>query len=166
MSIVIVTQNQYILASKIHHIVLNENYDHVDVGYGHNRRSIKELTYNINILYVCDQGGSGYNNATRDELKECNVSIRGKVNAHKVFRDLIRQIREQMPDQLFLDKALEGILSQSLDLIEKDEQIELKAAKEFLDDRSPKKVRRVRKTKGTGKTVLRKTKRSNRSAKK
>ena len=156
MSMVIVTQNQYLLCNKIHHICLNEHVE--NNHYGSVDRYIKELTYNITILYVADSAANnGIGGNHRDELRECTVNIRGKVNAHKVYRDLIRQIRDQMPDQLFLDKAFENIIGYDLEMVEKDEEIELKKVQEQ-NDGVTKKVRRAGKAKRNGQKVLRKSK--------
>ena len=161
MSIVIVTQNQYLIASRIHYINLNESYEYVDIGHGSNRRSVKEFHHNIHIVYTPDHGTPSQSlSSTREDYRECNVTIRGKVNAHRVYRDLIRQIREQMPDQLFLDKALETLLGQELSLIENEEKEELELAKAGSNDRSSKKVRSTRKTKRRSKKVLRRAKSS------
>lgn len=159
MSLVIVTTNQYLIASKIHFVNLNEDSEHIDLGFGEHRKSFKKLTYNIHIVYTAESTGN--TNSTRDEHRECNLTIRGKVNAHRVFRDLIRQIREQTPDQLYLDAALEALLSKELSIVAEEEQQELLAAKEFGNDRSAKKVRGARKAKRRNKKVLRKPKRSN-----
>ena len=155
MSIVIVTQNQYLLASKIHYVNLNETSEVIDLGYGAGRRQVKELLYSIHIVYSPDNVTA---TSSRDDHRECNVAIRGKVNAHRVFRDLIRQIREQTPDQLYLDKALEVLLGKELSLVAEEEEIELKAAKELSGDRISKKVRRTGKKKRRNKKVLRKPK--------
>lgn len=161
MAIVIVTQNQYLIASRIHYINLNESYDYVEVGHGRNRKSIKEFSHSIHIMYTPDSGTPSQSlSSSREDYRECNVSIRGKVNAHRVYRDLIRQIREQMPDQLFLDKALETLLGQELSLIEHEEKEELELAKAGSNDRSSKKVRSTRKTQRRSKKVLRRAKSS------
>lgn len=161
MSIVIVTQNQYLIASRIHYVNLNESYDYVDIGHGSNRRSVKEFSHNIHIVYTPDHGTPSHSlSSTREELRECTVNIRGKLNAHRVYRDLIRQIREQMPDQLFLDKALEALLGQELSLIKDDEREELRLAKAVTSDRSTKKIRSTRKTQRRSKKVLRRAKSS------
>ncbi len=163
MSIVVVTQNQYLVASKIHYVNLNEHYEHIELGYGVKRQSFKEFTHTIHIVYTPDSQ-QAQQSLGRDDHKECSVQIRGKVNAHRIFRDLIRQIREQTPDQLYLDKALEVLLGKELDLLAEDE--ELLEAKEIYRDRSAKKVGGPRKTKRSSEVVLRKSKARNRSLKK
>lgn len=108
---VIVTQNQYVLAAKIHHITMDENIDYVDARNKHGRNvSVKNASYTITIIYVPDNPSNNSSNRN-DESRECTVVLRNAVTAHKIFKDLIEQIREQMPDQLYLDKALERMLA-------------------------------------------------------
>lgn len=157
---VIVTQNQYILASKIHHITMDEQISYDEVRAPNSRYiSVKTKYYQITVIYSPDMSQSQHNNGRHDEIRECSVIIRGAVNAHLVFKNLIQQIREQMPDQLYLDKALENMLA-GVDmtlLAEKDSNDDFKLeVKDAL--RSSKKVHSPRKTKGRGKAILRKSK--------
>lgn len=159
---VIVTQNQYILATKIHHITMDEQFDHKEI-YLHNgrRKTVVEKYYQITVIYTPDQAAQQNNNSSfgsSNDIRECSVILRGAVNAHLVFKNLIQQIREQMPDQLYLDKALENMLA-GMDLNAlKDKDEADKFLMEGLDDRGAKTVRRTRKAKRTNKRVLRKSK--------
>lgn len=154
---VIVTQNQYLLASKIHHITLDEQINYQDIHDERGRsRSIKDVHYVIQIIYAPENVNSNNGQLrSQDEQRECSVTIRSAVNAYKVFKDLIQQIREQMPDQLYLDTALERMISQMdvATLQEKDDRDKEEMATfgikalEKKNDRKPKKVRKPRKTK-------------------
>ena len=154
MSIVIVTKNQYLLASKIHHIILNEGYEYVDVRNSAGRMiGVRENTYTINIIYTPEMTNSQNN---REERHDCNVTMRGKVHAYQVYKDLIQQIREQMPDALFLNKCLENLLSDEDFLkIANSEQEDNRKSIEVMSDRRTKKVRKLRKAKRNNKKVLR-----------
>lgn len=158
MSVVIVTKNQYLLCQRIHHITLNENYDYVDVRNTAGRMiNIRENSYVINIIYTPE---STSHQNSREERHECNVTMRGKVHAYRVYKDLIQQIREQMPDSLFLNKALEHLLSDE-DFLKIEASVlddDLKC-EEVMSDRRPKKIRRARKAKRNSKKVLRRPKR-------
>src|SRR5574343_1343218 len=151
---VIVTQNQYILASKIHHITMDEQFDHKEL-YLHNgkRQTVVEKYFQITVIYTPDNSVQQHQgNARSDEVRECSVILRGSVNAHLVFKNLIQQIREQMPDQLYLDKALENMLA-GVDLpalADKDKDDEFQLEEKHVV-RSPKAIRKPRKTKGRGK---------------
>lgn len=164
---VIVTQNQYILASKINHITMDEQLNHIEVrnkaGHCH---TVMDRYFQITVIYTpeASQTNNAYGNSTGnrgDEIRECAVVIRSAVNAHAVFKNLIQQIREQMPDQLYLDTALERMLTgtdlESLkdqDAKHDEYQLEINHALKP----SPKKVRRPGKAKRASKKVLRRTK--------
>lgn len=163
---VIVTQNQYILASKIHHITMDEQVNYREVVVNSRQNTVKEEYFQITIVYSPqDVSTQNSNHRSSDEMRECSVVIQSKFNAHKVFKDLIEQIREQMPDQLYLDKALERMLG-SLDKEKMADDYEGNAKHTLLSmeekryDTKSKKVRGVRKTKGTSKGLLRAAKRS------
>ena len=165
---VIVTKNQYLLASKIHHITIDENVNYVDVRTTTGRTiSLRDAHYVIQIIYAPENVNTNGNNVrNNDEFRECSITIRSAVDAYKVFKDLIQQIREQMPDQLYLDTALERMIAGTdmSSLVEKDENDEedkftasLTLVEKKNDARS-KKVRRPRKAKRASKKVLRRTK--------
>lgn len=122
---VIVTKNQYLLASKIHHITMEERIDYNEVNLGKNNvRTAVDKYHMITIIYSPDSNTGSGSNHTRssEEVRECAVIVRGAVNAVKVFHDLVRQIREQMPDQLFLDTALERMIADTdFDVIDKED---------------------------------------------
>lgn len=161
---VIVTQNQYILASKINHITMDEQLQHVEVRSKNGRcRTIIQRYFQITVVYIPEvSNGHGNNSANRgDDIKECSVIIRSAIDAYVVFKNLIQQIREQMPDQLYLDTALEKMLSgvdldnlKNQDKTHNDNQLEINHATK----RSTKKVRRTGKAKRASKKVLRRTK--------
>ena len=165
---VIVTQNQYLLAAKIHHIVMDEIVNYVEVRTTKGRTvSLRDAHFVIQIIYapenVANNNGQVRN---QDEQRECSVTIRSAVNAYKVFKDLIQQIREQMPDQLYLDTALERMIANTdmASLAEKDAENEddrwvaSLTAVEKKNDRRAKKVHKPRKAKRVSKKVLRRTK--------
>jgi len=163
---VIVTQNQYILASKINHITMDEQHQYIEVRHKNGRTTtVLDKYFQITVIYTPEtsQGGNAFSSSSRsDETRECSVIIRGPHSAHLVFKNLIQQIREQMPDQLYLDTALErmltGVDAESLkdkEAGEGDYTLDL----EMKDDRSTKKIRSSGKTKRASKKVLRGAKR-------
>lgn len=156
---VIVTENQYILAQKIHHITMDERVEYAEIRSSAGRyRTIKDSYYQILVYYTPEVTAAGHHNG-REDIRECQVTVRGHVNAHRLFKSLVSQIREQMPDELYLNKALEdmlaGIDEKNLELKDNDDRMCLK---EDSSVASTKKVRRTRKAKRTGKAVLRKSK--------
>ena len=92
---------------------MDEQVNYQDIRDRNGRhRSIKDVCYVIQIIYAPENVNSNKGKiSSKDEKREWYVNIRTAVNAHKVFKDLIQQIREQMPDQLYLDTALERMIS-------------------------------------------------------
>lgn len=160
MGIVIATRNQYIIADKIHHVILDEQKEYHDVRNPKGRMvGITERYFNITIIYTPEAITGG-----RNDKSECTIKILAKVDAYKVYRDLIQQIREQSPDQLFLDKVLENLLTpDDLVKLEQEQKSSLDLDDWVLDipeaknDRSAKKARKPRKAKRSSKKVLRKS---------
>lgn len=165
---VIVTQNQYLLASKIHHITMDENVNYVEVRTTAGKLvSLRDAHYVIQIIYSPENVANNNGQLrSSDEQRECSVTIRSAVDAYKVFKDLIQQIREQMPDQLYLDTALERMIANAdlASLQERDAENEEDkftvslTVVEKKNDRRAKKIRKPRKTKRTSKKVLRRSK--------
>jgi hypothetical protein len=158
---VIVTQNQYILASKIHSVVLNEEGEWKDVHVNGKLVSVKEQVYTIHVTYSPDLTATTMGGNSRDDTRECTCTLKGKVNAYTVYKDLINQLRDQMPDQLFLDKAIENLLNQdSMAKIKTEEEMDVEQeGKQY--DAIADAIRGVRKTKRADQKVLRGFKGSN-----
>jgi choline kinase len=157
---VIVTQNQYILATKIHHITMDEQYNHTDGFRNGKRHTFMDRYYQVTVIYTPEDSTPNNSNSLRtsnNEMRECSVIVRGVSNAHSVFKNLIQQIREQMPDQLYLDTALERMIA-NFDVEEaiKDEEKDARKYEEVKSVASTKKVRRTGKAKRASKKVLRK----------
>lgn len=159
MGIVIATRNQYIIADKIHHVILDEHKTYHDFRNPKGRMvGIAERYFSITIIYTPEAVTGG-----RNDKSECAIKILAKVDAYKVYRDLIQQIREQSPDQLFLDKVLENLLTPD-DLVKFEQEQRTRQYKdewsldeaEYKSDRSAKKARKPRKAKRSSKKVLRK----------
>jgi hypothetical protein len=156
---VIVTQNQYILAQKIFHVTMDERKELDEVRLSNGRyKTVVDRYYQITVIYEPEV--TNINNNIRDQMRECSVKLVGHVHAHKVFANLIQQIREQLPDQLYLDTALERMIAgtdmellKDMDL-NKDKYADLEKA----HDRKPKVIRKPRKAKRRSKKVFRKAK--------
>lgn len=167
---VIVTQNQYILAAKINHVTMDEQLNtmelrHKNGGVYH----VIDRYFQITVIYTPEASQSANSNSfgsssgnRGDEVRECSVILRGAVHAHTVFKNLIQQIREQMPDQLYLDTALERMLTgiDMDDLKDQDaNQDNYKLEISHATKPRAKKVRKPGKAKRTSKKVLRGAKR-------
>lgn len=164
---VLVTQNQYILANKIHHIVMDEQKEHKEIYlYSGRRKTIVDHYWQITIIYTADDAASQNSNnngfaksSSNNDIRECTVTVRGAFNAHKAFKSLVQQIREQLPDQLYLDTALERMITDcDIENLKDRDLNEDKELKEINFDTKSKKVRGARKAKARSKKVLRKSK--------
>lgn len=165
---VIVTKNQYLLAVRINHIHMDERLEHNDIRGNNGRfRTIINRNYVITIHYIPEATSSGNGfTSNQEHVRECSVVLRGAENAHQVFNDLIRQIREQMPDQLYLDKALERLLDGTdIDALKQIDYKDLSHDAKGMHDGNTKAVRKVGKAKRRSKKVLRKPKPGNRKRK-
>jgi hypothetical protein len=159
---VIVTSNHYIIANKIQHITLDENTDFVDIrSKGGRYKTIVRPLYTITVVYEPDSGSNSGNGSFRDYTRECIITLRSKVDAHRIYKDLVQQIREQMPDQLYLDQAMENLLKRyDPEAFSSSEEKQLYKLKEAMYDGETDKVRKPRKEKRRSKKVLRRTKSS------
>jgi len=140
---VIVTTNQYILASRINHILLQENVSHIDVRNKQGKYvSIKNCEYLIDIWYVPESASNP------DKQQNCTVTLKSRVDAHKVFKSIVEQIREQMPDTLYLREALEKMLAGSSienNRYNDDDEYELSADSDPRKSKKPQKAKKANK---------------------
>lgn len=158
---VIVTSNHYLIAKSISHIVLDEFIDYTDARTRSGKyTSIPRPRYDICITYIPEYAQRA------DDTRECTIRLTSKAQAHIIYRDLISQIREQMPDQLFLDNVVDSILNQyDPEALSLKENKELMSYKEALNDVESEEVRSIRKKKRRNQKLLRGAKTSNRRRK-
>ena len=117
---IIVTKRCLIKATHIHHITVEEeiNRDAFKDGYSHakSKRDLKDTVealldskpncYNIVIRYV----PSVTTGNTRDDTKECKIVTYDKEVAEGLFAEIVKQYREQNPDELYLNKIADNFL--------------------------------------------------------
>ncbi len=164
MSIIIVTKNQYICASQVHAVLLDEEHNYIDVSEIPRKvKRVKENVYTIKVTYTPEdsavsQRSSSNNHGNGDGTYEACVEIKGYKNAHDIFATLVNQIREQQPDQLYLQKFIDDLLTKTNE-IEDVPEFEL-IPEELLkneedDDGSTNKIRGSGKAERECKRVLR-----------
>lgn len=112
--IVIATDRMYIVSKKIHSIFLDEE---IDI-----RRIKKNIAkdffyYLIKITFEPeDSAASHHGNSSRSyDIMTVEFKVYGQSRAISVYKDIVSQIREQCPDQVYLDKIAENFLARSLD---------------------------------------------------
>lgn len=124
--IVIVTNKCYLIAEAINYITIDEvEKEKEDIFSSKSRRKRtktakalakkkrEELSfYEITVDYVPAQAGSNVNN--RRDLSSVAITVQGLINARTLFSDMVGQIREQLPDHLFLDKLVQRFLAETV----------------------------------------------------
>jgi hypothetical protein len=133
--VVIVTRQCYLVAESINHISVHEmdEEDKADslfyVPPTRKNRRRRKLTpkqelleklkraaqlYQINInftpLQSSPQNGISKHNNGNDSV---TITVRGYDRALELYHDMINQIREQIPDRLWLDKLVESFFTQN-----------------------------------------------------
>ncbi len=146
--IVIATEKMFINAKKIHSIFLDEEADYAAIKK--NKKTSFYYTLRINFTPTSEESLNNINNSSRYDHVMCvDFKIYGHQRAVKLYKDIVYQIREQCPDQLYLDKIADALLSRSID-----------------DDPSTEELHSVREEKRRGEGVFRSTKTSSRRSSK
>lgn len=102
--ITICTSRIFILCEAINHITLRAEPE--NVGYS----GTIIPYYVVTIAFV--QGSRNNNNQNNHrEDSYVEVKVIGEEIALKVFKEVVQQIREQLPDEKYLDTMMENILS-------------------------------------------------------
>jgi len=109
--VVLITDRIYVVAERINFITITEEIKDIP-----SRDSIfytKYFTLRVNFIPIVSTSiYATSNSGSKDDSIECEVFSHREVTS--LFRDIVQQIREQAPDQLFLDKAMESILKKEL----------------------------------------------------
>lgn len=128
-SIVIVTNQCYLLCDAINYIAIREIYEdqEEDDRLILNRRKRKrKLTqkqkmmqklkketqlYEISIDFVSTNNGNAQSNSRHGGPdNSLTIVVRGYDNCLTLYKDMVDQIREQLPDKVFLDKLVDRFL--------------------------------------------------------
>lgn len=129
-SVVIVTRQCYLLCEAINYIVINEVEDDQPewtsigkkkkkpvIGVALKNAYIKERKpYQIVIDFIPtggpqqNQNNNSLRKSSNDDSTKVAITVQGLERAVALFQDMVAQIREQIPDQVFLDKLVEKFL--------------------------------------------------------
>ena len=132
-NVVIVTRQCYLLCEAINYIVINEvEDDEPEYKISHSKKAKKKIPvsmklkteyikerkpYQIVIDFVPIGSPTVLNNnslkrssSNEDSTRVC-ITVQGLERAVLLFQDMVAQIREQLPDQMFLDKLVEKFLT-------------------------------------------------------
>lgn len=132
-SVVIVTSQCYLLAESINYIVINEVDDSDDKEWrptsAKNRKIrktnkvvrdyiLERKPFNIVIDFVPKGQPQNQNKGSSDESSVITITVHGLKRCVLMFHDIVEQLREQIPDQMFLDKLVEKLLTETEQLPE------------------------------------------------
>jgi len=128
-SIVIVTQQCYLLCESINYIAINEVQDEDDglsfIRPKRTRRTKKSTKaqieawkkqqFQIIIDFIPVGSISQNNNISRNNSNTTSVNIRvtGRDRCLDLFAHMVQQIREQIPDNKFLDEIVEKFIQEN-----------------------------------------------------
>lgn len=133
--ITICTSRTFILCEAINHITLRA--DPENIGY----TGTLIPYYIVSICFVQGSRNNSNQNNTSREDGYVEIKVIGEDTALKVFKEVVQQIREQLPDEKYLDSMMERILTGEKEDIH--------------DDVSKIKVNKPRKKKSGSKNLLR-----------
>lgn len=126
--VVIATKKCFIKAKTIKHVLISEQKDYLTDSKG---KDVTTICYDIEIYYVCHDIGSG--SVNRDQEQKASIKVYDKKEAYDLYEQIVRQVRDQEPDHMLMDKLFEEFI------FNKGEN----------NDGSTDKVRRTGKAKGT-----------------
>ena len=130
-SIVIVTRACYLLCESINHISVNEASEECkkEDDWSNSRRrkkkkpkltkaeiakNIQNAPYRIVIDFVPVAKNHpnmlSSNKHSSDDNTSVSITVHGRDRCLELFTEMVEQIREQLPDQIFLDKIVEKLL--------------------------------------------------------
>jgi hypothetical protein len=75
----------------------------------------KARVYEITIDFVPVAHPASNGGSRRDDRSAVTIMVRGYTECLALFKDMVHQIREQMPDQLYLDKLVEKFFTENPD---------------------------------------------------
>lgn len=140
-SVVIVTDECYLLAEAINYIVINEVDDSNDSEWVPRKRNLRRKRlpartqnrvqreymkerkpYNITISFIPKNppsASSAQSTSSRQRSVDDNTFVSLRIHGYdrtlSAFKDIVAQLREQLPDEVFLDKLAERFLTDSED---------------------------------------------------
>lgn len=127
-SVVIVTSQCYLLAESINYIIINEVDDSDDREWNPRTAKNRKVRRNNKVVrdYILERKpfnividfmpknqpqNQNSNKSNNDESSIVNITVHGLQRTLRVFQDIVMQLREQIPDELFLDKLVEQFLA-------------------------------------------------------
>jgi hypothetical protein len=117
MTIAIVTSRSFLLCDSINYMTLDSGFE-----YSLNDE-IKAVKYTINISYNSTNRNNNHSSGlsgSRDTTHHVSISVFGEDRALKLFKELLNQVRDQCPDEPFLNSIVEKILTGEMEDVKDD----------------------------------------------
>lgn len=137
--VIIVTKQCYLVAESINHISIHEMSESEkddslmwSAPSTRDRRRARKMTpkqklldslkkqaqlYQITINFTAghqnQNSSSIHKSGHGGSVDTVNITVRGYDRALELYQDMLRQIREQLPDKLFLDKMVENFFTEN-----------------------------------------------------
>jgi hypothetical protein len=113
--LVLVTKQCYLICESINFISVDamDRSDELKISKKGNkaRKKIEDKRfYEITIDFVAAQTAQGNNHNRGKDIGTVTVNVQGKEECFALFNEMVKQIRDQMPDVLFLNKLVENFL--------------------------------------------------------
>lgn len=121
-NLVIVTSRCYLICNAINYIAVNEcsdddeSFEKLSARVKNKKKpsktAIDEIRlYKVQIHFELANSGQNTNNSRHsDSTGAVEIQVRGKRLVEELFGSIVQQIREQLPDQKFLDQLVEKFL--------------------------------------------------------
>lgn len=109
--IVIATDMMYLVGKRIYSIYIDED---IETRYV-KRRKVDIASYLIKVTFEPDDLAQNPNSSRSNDIMTVEYKVYGRSRALHAYRDIVQQIREQCPDQLYLDKIAERFLARSIE---------------------------------------------------
>lgn len=112
MALVLLNERQFVLAESILDISVSENYDYSShrrktlLGEESDLEEAPVMNYNVVIEYVPMGWGAQGHCSSRTHI----ITVKDEALAIKLFKALVEQYRDQNPDEMYLQKIIEGFL--------------------------------------------------------
>ena len=107
MSIVVVTNKFFIKAKQVINVAISEN-----VLYDEKGDKTKCNYYNIQMFFVYEEGPN-----KNSDTRHISVEIVDKAEAYQEFMEIVKQIRDQNPDDAHMNKLFEAALTSSEEVV-------------------------------------------------
>ena len=107
MAIVVVTGRAYLMAEAINHICLYTDGTYLESPNGKEMKYVDYYSIDIDFIPIPNTNA---NNNRRDDNGFVSIRVIGEKVAKALYTEIVKQIRDQIPDQKFLDDMLSSML--------------------------------------------------------